>query len=166
MLFETGSFTQPPVRMNFYEDEFRMMLASIHDRVSTIDNKTLDALEELLQMSELADETLKPGGIGKTTSLRCRPASLYDRFGCGTGDLLDLKQYEDDRNELIMLEEREMQMKAEYSLVRKLLENKKPNFLIYHHLERSPKSIIETFSSREKSLEHTKYPIKRKDKVS
>jgi len=59
MLFETGSFTQPPVRTNFYEDEFRMMLASIHDRVSIIDNKTLDALEELLQMSELADETLK-----------------------------------------------------------------------------------------------------------
>jgi len=158
--------TQPPVRTNFYEVEFRRMLASIDNRVSTMDNETLDALEELLQMSELADETLQARGIGKGASLMRRPASLYDkRFGRGIGDLLHWKQYEDDRHELFMLEQREKQLKEQYTRLRRLLEDKKHNLLRYHHIEKSPNRIIETFSPREKPVELTKYRLKRKDKT-
>jgi len=159
-----SKFAQCQVRTNFYEDEFRRMVASMDNRVSTMDVKTLEALKELLHMSELADETLedrvpwKVGGI-------IRHPSVYGRFGRGVGDLLRWKQYEDERHELFMLEQRELELKEEYSRLRRLLQNKKHNLLRYNHLEKTTESIIEKYCTRDKPAESTKFRLKRKDKA-
>jgi len=159
-----SKFVQSPVRTNFYEDEFRRMVASIDNRVSPMDDKTLEALEELLHMSELADETLEGRAFGKGNGYIRRPSSLYGRFGRGVGDLLHWKQYEDERHELFMLEQRELQLKEEYSRLRRLLQNKKHHLLRYNHREKPPESIIDKYCS-EKPAEFTKFRLKRKDKV-
>lgn len=160
-----SKFVQSPVRTNFYEDEFRNMVASMDNRVSTMDDKTLEALEELLHMSELADETLEGRVIGKGSGYKRRPSSLYGRFGRGVGNLLHWKQYEDKRHELFMLEQRELQLKEEYSRLRRLLQNKKHQLLRYNHREKPSESILEKYCSGEKSVEFTKFRLKRKDKA-
>jgi len=159
-----SEFVQPPVRTNFYEDEFRRMVASMDNRVSTMDDQTLEALEELLHVSELADETLQGRVSSKPGCFLRRPASVYERFGRGLGDLLNWKQYEDERHELFMLEQREMQLKEEYSRLRRLLKSKKHHLLRYNHIEKPPKRIIEKFSCGEKPVELKKFRLKLKEK--
>jgi len=159
-----SKFAQSPVRTNFYEDEFRTMVASMENRVSSMDDKTLEALKELLHMSELDDETLEERVTGKTGGYIRRHPPIYERFGPGVDDLLRWQQYEDERHELFLLEQRELQLKEEYWRLRRLMQSKK-HLVRYDHIEKpsETQSTIDNHWSTGKQAEQTKFRAKRKD---